>query len=398
MDSALLSQALSAGTSLLGSGLAKGSAAGMGSGIGASAGSLLGSAFLGPLGGQIGGAAGNLLGGGLEQLMNSGKKRPKRKAAVKKRLVAAAAPGAVRRSVQQVATQSGVPVSMVAGKTAQAAQAIQQAKAARHAASSVLARAFAQAPGGLPALAQAAGLPATLVGKVDPGLLVRRAGLGRLARLAGFSNVDEFATANGVNPKLIRLLGLHLSAPQAMRRRALVGRAVRTVVDRAPGVEVELSGLSDAPIPVPPSGEGPPLNKAEGKIPRTPGAVPVRPENWKLDTSTYVLSWGDTLTGLAVTYLGNGGRWREIWDAQPGSFRESNKPDKLGVGQALLMPAEAVANARVLVANPGSRVQPNGEVIDPHGVVVSALPPWVKTAAAAAGLAALLGVAYMVSR
>lgn len=72
-----------------------------------------------------------------------------------------------------------------------------------------------------------------------------------------------------------------------------------------------------------------------------PGAVPVRPENWDLEAepyALYTLAWGDTYVGLAATYLGDGARWREIWDL---NRTITPDPDKIGVGQTINMPEEA---------------------------------------------------------
>ncbi len=86
--------------------------------------------------------------------------------------------------------------------------------------------------------------------------------------------------------------------------------------------------------------------KAEG-LPEdfvAPAPVPMRPDNWDLDSkpARYKLAWGDTLVGLAGTYLHDGSRWREIWDMQPASYHQTRTPDKIFVGDWLNMPAEAV--------------------------------------------------------
>ena len=78
-----------------------------------------------------------------------------------------------------------------------------------------------------------------------------------------------------------------------------------------------------------------------------PAAVTIRPSHWDLDRQTYKLAWGDTLSGLASTYLGSPTRWREIWDIQPDQFRYTRNPDKLNVGEVLLMPDDAVATLLV---------------------------------------------------
>lgn len=82
-----------------------------------------------------------------------------------------------------------------------------------------------------------------------------------------------------------------------------------------------------------------------------PGAVPVRPDNWDTEAQPHALyrvALGDTLVGLAATYLGDGGRWREIWNVQTDQVRASNTPDSLRVTQ-LRMPDEARDNLLVWI-------------------------------------------------
>jgi len=77
-----------------------------------------------------------------------------------------------------------------------------------------------------------------------------------------------------------------------------------------------------------------------------PAAVPVRPGNWDVDfePAKYKIALGDTLAGLAATYLGSPQRWKEIWDIQPDVFRWNNSPDKIYPGQWFNMPDEARDN------------------------------------------------------
>lgn len=77
-----------------------------------------------------------------------------------------------------------------------------------------------------------------------------------------------------------------------------------------------------------------------------PAAVTVRPGNWDMTTqpAKYQIAGGDTLAGLAATYLGDPARWKEIWDLQPQDFRWSHDPDKIYPGQWFLMPDEARDN------------------------------------------------------
>lgn len=102
--------------------------------------------------------------------------------------------------------------------------------------------------------------------------------------------------------------------------------------------------------PWPWEGEEPPPPEIEPEKPKpgvTPGPVPIRPDHWDLepypdDYGRYRLAWGDTLTGLAATYLGSGGRWKEIWDIQESSYRATHTPNKIYVDEWLNMPDEAV--------------------------------------------------------
>lgn len=97
----------------------------------------------------------------------------------------------------------------------------------------------------------------------------------------------------------------------------------------------------EEPIPLPYSEEEEALLREQGG--GTPGAVPVRPENWDDTTSppTYQVALGDTLVGLAITYLGDGKRYTEIYgmnrDVMPGG--PSDLRDVV-----LKMPREALDN------------------------------------------------------
>jgi hypothetical protein len=79
----------------------------------------------------------------------------------------------------------------------------------------------------------------------------------------------------------------------------------------------------------------------------TPGAVPVRELNWDLEAqplALYRLAFGDTLAGLAITYLGNGTRLMEIWNAQTPEYKSKRSPDKIFVDDVIRMPNEARNN------------------------------------------------------
>lgn len=75
----------------------------------------------------------------------------------------------------------------------------------------------------------------------------------------------------------------------------------------------------------------------------TPGAVPVRVENWDIEAqpfATYTIASGDTFVGLAITYLGNGERWPEIWHTGGNQAKFPN-PDVITSSGPLDMPEEA---------------------------------------------------------
>lgn len=77
----------------------------------------------------------------------------------------------------------------------------------------------------------------------------------------------------------------------------------------------------------------------------TPGAVPAREENWNFETdpAEYTIASGDTFVGLAATYLGDGGRWAELWNY---GHNRSLFPDPdviMSTGPLQMMP-EATSN------------------------------------------------------
>lgn len=108
----------------------------------------------------------------------------------------------------------------------------------------------------------------------------------------------------------------------------------------------------------------------------TPGAVPFRPDNWNfnLDPAEYVIAGGDTLTGLAITYLGEGARWKELWNMQPQSYRFTHSPDDLNVGQMWPMPQEASDKAKLLSQEipPGGVTDKPGQAKQAGGGIVAA--------------------------
>ncbi len=131
-----------------------------------------------------------------------------------------------------------------------------------------------------------------------------------------------------------------------------------------------------------------------------PAAVTVRPDNWNmtLQPATYTIASGDTLSGLAATYLGSPARWREIWDMQPAARRLGQSPDVIAPGEVFLMPDEARDNLKAWLAagkptekKPGVLTKKEKKKALALGKVRTFLP-WV------VGGAAGLGLLWLVSR
>lgn len=98
----------------------------------------------------------------------------------------------------------------------------------------------------------------------------------------------------------------------------------------------------------PPDDEEP---KSGGGFIGWPAARPVVSASWieQPDGSwKYMLIEGDTLAGLATTYLGAPQRWKEIWQANPNLIAAGRKPDGLYAGELIRMPEEAINNAGLL--------------------------------------------------
>lgn len=100
----------------------------------------------------------------------------------------------------------------------------------------------------------------------------------------------------------------------------------------------------DDPAPpkgTPPKGGG--LVNGDGY----PAGVTPTKKAWTED-QRYRLQSGDTLSGMARTYLGDPSRWREIWNVQETAIKLGKNPDKLPAGMVLDMPEEAKRMARDL--------------------------------------------------
>jgi nucleoid-associated protein YgaU len=107
---------------------------------------------------------------------------------------------------------------------------------------------------------------------------------------------------------------------------------------------------SDVVIPPPPISTGLAIPDVKRSAPLAnggwpPAAKPVKAA-WNKD-GTYRLQSGDTLSGLSKTYLGEYGRWKEIWHVQTPDFLSKHPTaDRVRAGEVLQMPAEAKATAR----------------------------------------------------
>ena len=87
------------------------------------------------------------------------------------------------------------------------------------------------------------------------------------------------------------------------------------------------AGFQDDATAAPPVDDDPPVE--EVTFTRTPPAQPSPPAGGR----THTIRKGDTLWSLAVQYYGNGQRWVDIANANPGV-----NPKKLYVGNDLVIP------------------------------------------------------------
>lgn len=129
--------------------------------------------------------------------------------------------------------------------------------------------------------------------------------------------------------------------------------------------------------------------------PGTPGAVPVRPENWDLDSepyATYKIAAGDTFYGLAATYLGTGARWNEIYSTGRNRTIIPN-PNDIRTQGPIDMPAEARDRMRAWLK--GDRKGKPGDLTDKQVVAANkSKAPYI--AAAVLGAVALAGLGYAI--
>jgi hypothetical protein len=121
-----------------------------------------------------------------------------------------------------------------------------------------------------------------------------------------------------------------------------------------------------------------------------PAAVPVEASRWNTDAqpAEYRVASGDTLSGLAATYLGSPARWKEIWDMQPGARRQGPgaSPDKIFTDEILLMPDEARDNLIAFIAAGKPTGKKPGELTTTDKTIakVRTMAPWILGGAIAA--------------
>jgi nucleoid-associated protein YgaU len=92
--------------------------------------------------------------------------------------------------------------------------------------------------------------------------------------------------------------------------------------------------------PIPPA---PAETPAENAPPASPAFATPPPQQMEspappppsYTSNTYTVQKGDTLWSIAQRHLGNGKRWREIVELNPGL-----EPSKLRVGQVIILPAK----------------------------------------------------------
>jgi LysM repeat protein len=78
------------------------------------------------------------------------------------------------------------------------------------------------------------------------------------------------------------------------------------------------------------------------------GSLTVKGAGWSRGDGSYIVQRGDTLSGLARLYLGDAGRFREIWNLQNATYKSQRTPDNIVVGDLLVMPNEAVLRAKAM--------------------------------------------------
>lgn len=136
------------------------------------------------------------------------------------------------------------------------------------------------------------------------------------------------------------------------------------------------------------------------------GSLTLKGKGWSLGDGSYIVQSGDTLAGLSRLYLGDAGRFQEIWRLQSTTYRSARSPDNIQVGDRLAMPDEAVANARLLKVFPASSTANTVATAPPKTTTAppatvppkTATPKTTSNAAIGLGAAALAAGLFLFAR
>ena len=123
-------------------------------------------------------------------------------------------------------------------------------------------------------------------------------------------------------------------------------------------------------LPLPPL---PPVAKKHLPYGGWPAPAVARASQWSTATGHvyYVLHSGDTLSGLAKTYLGSYPRWTEIRDL---NFPHAGwTPDSVPVGGHLTMPPDAIENAKSRGFVPRTYSAKTGKSLAPRYLLIGGI-------------------------
>lgn len=159
------------------------------------------------------------------------------------------------------------------------------------------------------------------------------------------TTIGDLRAVGGPKPVYVNVQGRRPPPPPPRRRGYFSTRYDDGGIDGLMGI-----GEADGPIFIPPTGPAIaiPEPQAPGTTPAgSPPPAKLVKEAW-LSDGRYTLQSSDTLWGLAVSYLGSGSRWRQIWDVQPAAYKSNHAPDRIFAGDVIAMPEAAQAQARKL--------------------------------------------------
>jgi DNA-binding SARP family transcriptional activator/nucleoid-associated protein YgaU len=211
---------------------------------------------------------------------------------------------------------------------------------------------------GVPTWEQVQELPTTLA---DDGAVLAVVTVALWAAWAGFaaSVALEVATQVGGRASRVRL------GPLGSAARYLVGSLVLSVgpltgpaaalASPAPAVVPEATAAVPAAVPAVSSLDGstPHAHPAVGEVIVDTGrAAPASTEADHADPLVVTVERGDTAWSLAATHLGDGARWRDIWEAnrdrpQPGGGMWASQDQPVQAGWTLAVPGSPAASAPV---------------------------------------------------